>query len=170
VDREPPAELSTLCRLAHPMLVGTLSLYCGNRWIAEELTQETLTRACQSWHVLREHPAPNAWLVRVALNLARSNWRRRRAEDRALDRLACASSDDSDVARDVAVRLAVAGLPRQQRAVVVLRHYLQWPVQLVAQELGMSEEAVRTTAHRARLVLRARLADTVDDLVGEERS
>ena len=60
---------------------------------------------------------------------------------------------------------AVAGLPRMQREVVSLLKYEDLSVREVARRLGMSEAAVKTTAHRGYKVLRR----TVGDL-GEHRS
>jgi RNA polymerase sigma-70 factor, ECF subfamily len=59
---------------------------------------------------------------------------------------------------------AVAGLPRVQREVVSLLKYEDLSVREVARRLGMSEAAVKTTAHRGYKVLRR----TVGDL-GEHR-
>ena len=59
---------------------------------------------------------------------------------------------------------AVAGLPRMQREVVSLLKYEDLSVREVAHRLGMSEAAVKTTAHRGYKVLRR----TVGDL-GEHR-
>lgn len=60
---------------------------------------------------------------------------------------------------------AVAGLPRLQREVVSLLKYEDLSVREVARRLGMSEAAVKTTAHRGYKMLRR----TVGDL-GEHRS
>jgi len=59
---------------------------------------------------------------------------------------------------------AVAGLPRIQREVVSLLKYEDLSVREVARRLGMSEAAVKTTAHRGYKVLRR----TVGEL-GEHR-
>jgi RNA polymerase sigma-70 factor (ECF subfamily) len=60
---------------------------------------------------------------------------------------------------------AVAGLPRVQREVVSLLKYEDLSVREVARRLGMSEAAVKTTAHRGYKVLRRTVGD-----IGEHRS
>jgi predicted RNA polymerase sigma factor len=40
----PDDALVAFCRHEHPRLVGTLSLYCGDADLAEELAQEVLCR------------------------------------------------------------------------------------------------------------------------------
>ena len=57
-----------------------LALYVGDRGLAEELAQEALIRLCQHWPRVRRMERPGGWLTRVAMNLARSSWRRRAAE------------------------------------------------------------------------------------------
>jgi RNA polymerase sigma-70 factor (ECF subfamily) len=69
----------------------------------------------------------------------------------------------SDV-REVLAR-AVAALPRVQREVVSLMKYDDLSVREVAHRLGMSEAAVKATAHRGYKILRA----TVGGVVGEHR-
>ena len=56
----------------------------GDRQLAEDLVAEAFTRAWASRRTVRRHPAPRAWVVRTALNLRVSWWRRRRRET-ALD-------------------------------------------------------------------------------------
>jgi RNA polymerase sigma-70 factor, ECF subfamily len=60
---------------------------------------------------------------------------------------------------------AVAGLPRLQREVVSLLKYEDLSVREVARRLGMSEAAVKTTAHRGYKMLRRTVGDP-----GEHRS
>ena len=52
----------------------------GDRQGAEDLVAEAFTRAWMSWRKVSRHPAPQAWVVRTALNVRVSAWRRRRRE------------------------------------------------------------------------------------------
>lgn len=143
----------------HPRLVGALSLYVGDVDLAEELAGEALTRAAQRWPRVRDMAAPGAWVHRVAMNLARSRWRRRAAERRARSRLQADRGvhHDADPADRVAVRQAVAGLPERQRGVVVLRYFHGMDVAGTAAALGISEQAVAAATYRAVATLRRRL-------------
>jgi RNA polymerase sigma-70 factor (ECF subfamily) len=58
-----------------------------------------------------------------------------------------------------AVRAAVAGLPERQRRVIELLKLEQLTAKEVAQVLGMSESAVKVTAHRAYKKLRRALGE-----------
>ena len=154
-------ELAAFCREEHPRLVGALSLYCGDRDVAEELAQEAVLRAVDRWSKVRVMDAPRAWLHRVGVNLVHSWFRRRQAERRATHRLGRGDDHqpDADRADVVAVRELVAGLPRRQRACIVWRFYLGWPVADVAATLGVSDQAVAALTQRALKALRAELGE-----------
>jgi len=149
-------DVSAFCRRMRPRLLGALTLYCGDRQVAEELTQETLARAWANWGTVREARSPEAWTHRVGLNLAASLYRRRAAERRALRRLGPGSDADSgpDRADALAVRAALARLPRGQRTAVILRYYLDLPVAETAAAMGCSEGNVKSQTSRAIATLR----------------
>jgi RNA polymerase sigma factor (sigma-70 family) len=151
-------ELVAFCRAEHLRLVGLLSLYCRDRYVAEELAQDTIVRVIGDWSRVRRLDSPSAWAHRVAINLANSHLRRRLAERRALRRLSHRSvteQHDPDTPTAVAVRAAVAGLPRRERAVVVLRFFADFSVREVADLLGMPEGTVKTLTARALAGMRA---------------
>ena len=78
-----------------------------------------------------------------------------------------APAPDGGGRHDVSEELAraVSNLPRVQREVVSLLKYEDLSVRDVAQRLGMSEAAVKTTAHRGYKMLRK----TVGGIAGENR-
>lgn len=57
----------------------------GDRDAAQDLVDEAFARAWASWRTVSRHPAPAAWVVRTALNVSISRWRRRRREVPAVD-------------------------------------------------------------------------------------
>jgi RNA polymerase sigma-70 factor (ECF subfamily) len=163
-----PDALVAFCCREHPRLVGTLSLFCGDAAVAEELAQEALYRACRDWAKVSTMPAPGAWVHRVAINLANSTHRRRRVERRAIQTNQAIHRHEnvtSDPGTAIAVRQAVAALPPRQRAAVALRHFAGYSVAETAELLGVSEGAVKQLTHRAAATLRDRLSD--DDTLSE---
>src|SRR5215469_18328639 len=58
----------------------TVLISVGDQDTAQELVAEAFARACASWRTVSKHPAPAAWVVRTALNVNISWWRRRRRE------------------------------------------------------------------------------------------
>ena len=85
--RPDGADAVAFCAEEFPRLAGALSLYLGDRAIAEELAQEALLKACRRWERVSQLESPGGWTWRVARNLAKSHLRRRRAERRARARL-----------------------------------------------------------------------------------
>lgn len=151
------------CDREFPRLVGALALWCGDRDVAEEVAQEALARAYRDWARIGRYERPGAWVKRVAMNLARSRFRRWQAERRAKQRSAGrleTTHRDPDSADAVAVREAVADLPDTQREVLVLRYYLGHSARETADLLGRSPSSVSSITHRAMTTLR--------DVLGED--
>jgi RNA polymerase sigma-70 factor (sigma-E family) len=152
-----PSEFVALYQREHARLVGTLGLLVGDRFLAEELAQEALIRACRDWEKVRGLDRPAAWLHCVAINLAMSSHRRHRAEQRMLRRVSGRESDavhDPDTATAETVRRALRQLPIDLRAVVVLRFYADLSVTDTAAVLRIPEGTVKTKTRRALTGLR----------------
>jgi len=100
------------------------------------------------------HPAPTAWVVRTALNVRVSWWRRRRREV-AFDGHDLPRPDDDVHDVDQAMLSAIRQLPKRQREVIVLRVWLDLDTNTVAHELGISPRTVAVHLSRATAALRA---------------
>lgn len=134
-------ELDIFCRDRYPKLVGILSLYCGSADVAEELAQDALMRTVRDWRKVQKMNSPEAWLHRVALNLANSFFRRRAAEARAKKRLAAEPQRFIPTVNpgDLAVRQAVATLPSRQKTALALRYFAGLSVRETAEVLVPKE-------------------------------
>ncbi|WP_020391032.1 SigE family RNA polymerase sigma factor [Kribbella catacumbae] len=127
---------------------------------AEDLVQTVLARAHRRWDRISALDNPDAYLSKMVVNEFLS-WRRRlKNQELPLAELPDTPADD-DVStrlaqRDAAWRL-LAGLPRQQRAVLVLRFYEDLPDDEIATILGCSTGTVRSHASRGLATLRANL-------------
>lgn len=111
-----------------------------------------------------------AWCTTVALNRARSRVRRTRVERRVLARVGTADSahvSGPDVASDLAVRAAIAALPRRQRELTVLRYFGGFSVEEAAGMLEMSAGSARSLLFEARRALAVALGELVDSLESE---
>lgn len=157
-DRD--GELTDFCGRELPKLIGVLTLYSGNRALGEELAQEALARLCLRWAQVRDMRSPEAWVHRVGINLANSYFRRRLVEMRAHRRTRGTetATREPDAADAIAIRKAVASLPRRQRAAVVLRYYADLKVSEVADLMDCPESTVKTLTRRGIERLRADFA------------
>jgi RNA polymerase sigma-70 factor (sigma-E family) len=138
----------------------------GDAHLAEDLVQEVLARMHRRWDRVTALESPEAY-VRTAIVRQFLSWRRRRAAGEAVvaEVPEPATFDEPQqrvLARDHMWRL-LAGLPRAQRAVLVLRFYCDLPDDEIATLLNCREPTVRSQAARALARLRTRLGRTEGD-------
>lgn len=152
----PGDEFTEFCQAHHARLVGLLGLFCGSADLGEELAQESLMRAYRDWPKVRAMDSPMAWLYRVGTNLARSYFRRKRAEARARERLrGLPASVAADPPIVVEVREAIRALPPRMRSALVLRYYGELRVADIASALDCSQTTVKNLLSGALARLRA---------------
>lgn len=157
------------CYVTHrsPALLRTAYLLTGNRADAEDLLQTSLAKTYLAWDRIREREALDGYVRRVMVNTQTSFWRRRRIDERPTEELPEVAGRDATADLDLhdALWRALAGLPRKQRAAVVLRYYEDLSEAESAQALGVSVGAVKSATSRALAKLRSDpvLADRTDD-------
>jgi RNA polymerase sigma-70 factor (ECF subfamily) len=140
-------------------LVGQVFLVTGDLGDAEDLVQEAMARASARWGRLRAYDLPEAWVRRVAMNLAADRRRRSRRRLAAMVRLAAMPATEA-VELPIEERRIVAALgtlPLSQRQVLVLHHLADLPVAEVAQTLRVPVGTVKSRLKRARRALAALL-------------
>lgn len=126
----------------------------GNHHDAEEVAAEAMARALRSWDRVRDLPHRQAWVLRVASNVAVDRTRRHPPGLDATDHV-------PDLAEAVSLRLALGAalqkLPRRQREVVSLRYLADISEAEVARSLGISLNSVKKHTARGMTALRSRL-------------
>jgi RNA polymerase sigma-70 factor (ECF subfamily) len=153
----------------------------GSLTDAEDVVQDTISRALVSGDRFERRADLKTWLFRIATNACIDELRRRKRrrlvstarangpfdealEDHELDRWIQPFPDallpSQRLARMEAVTLAFVAalqwLPARQRAVLVLRDSLGWSAEEVADLLGMTATAVHSALVRARATMAAR--------------
>ena len=129
----------------------------GARSESKGQVAEAFTRAWMSWRIVGHHPAPRAWVVRIALNTGASWWRRRGRELPLADHDAAAPGDlASDL--DATLLTAILRRPPRQREVIALRIFLDLDTDTIARQLGIEAGTVRMHLSRAVTALRRELA------------
>jgi RNA polymerase sigma-70 factor (ECF subfamily) len=143
-------------------IVSAVALVTGSLSLAEDSVQEAFARAWERAARGQEFTNLAAWVATVALNHARSGWRRRASERDVARRLgddAAIHRPQPDPALVMALREAVDGLPRRQRDAVVLYYLVDLDVATTAESLGVSTGTVKTALARARVKLAAHLVE-----------
>jgi RNA polymerase sigma-70 factor (sigma-E family) len=137
-------------------------LTAGDEAAAEDLVQTTLIRLYRHWPRVSGAHDPVRYGFKTLTNVFLAERRRahRRWEvitDRAPERVA--TSLDPETRR--LVLQALEGLAPRQRAVVVLRHFLQYDVATTAEVLGCAEGTVKSQNARALAHLREALGSAL---------
>jgi RNA polymerase sigma-70 factor (sigma-E family) len=138
-----------------PGLVRLGYALTGDRWLAEDLAQTALARACTSWWRVRRADDPDAYVRRILINASNSHFRRRSPPVDARGLREAPLPDPAALAGQRSdLMAALRGLPPRQRAVIVLRYWGDLTDAQVAALLGCSEGTVRSQAWRALAKLR----------------
>jgi len=120
---------------------------------AEDMAAEALSRAYAHWASIGHQPYREAWVVRVTMNLALNDVRRRPPP---LPREVVLSQEDAAVNHLLLVE-ALATVSARQREVLVLRHLAGLSEPEIAEHLGLGLGTVKTHLRRGREAMQARL-------------
>jgi RNA polymerase sigma-70 factor (ECF subfamily) len=126
-------------RLAHSML--------GDRWEAEDATQEAVTKAWRKLAQLRPGMPVRPWFLTIVANqcrnVRRTHWFRTLRMPEVMQQTGEPGSDRLDLER------ALAHLAFKDRQAIFMHFYLDLPVEEVAAVLGISASAARARIYRA---------------------
>jgi RNA polymerase sigma factor (sigma-70 family) len=134
--------------------------FAGNAADARDLAQDTYAKALA--HYARIRPEnPQAWIMRIARNTCLDLARRKRTRGGGQQTVSELSAVDwrtpeASACREEEigiVRAAIAGLPRRQRDVLVMREYGELSYGEIAQALSISMGTVMSRLNRARLAV-----------------
>jgi len=138
--------------------------------LAETLTQDCFLKAHRNWSSFRGDSSAMTWLMRIAINLQKDNWRNRRLRfwrqtrtnavdvDEASDWLPSGerSAEQQMLAREQVAHVwrSVDKLSERQRTVFLLRFVEELELREIADATGLSEGTVK--AHLSRALSRVR--------------
>jgi RNA polymerase sigma-70 factor (sigma-E family) len=123
---------------------------------AEDLTQETFLRLYRRWQKIEGYDL-DAYARRTMVNLYIDS--RKFRHETPTERLPEPEQRTGDLDSRHDMGQALRGLPRQMRAVVVLRFIEDLPVREVAACLGIAEGTVKSLTHKAVSKLRVALGE-----------
>ena len=144
----------------------------GREEDARDVVQEAFLRAYRGLKGFKGEAKFSSWLYRITLNLCRDWMRRERRApivsvpegtdpiELADDRASPAESVEDLVARremSAAVARAMADLPEEQRAAIMLKEYHGLTFQEIADQLNCPLSTVKTRLYQGLSVLRRRL-------------
>lgn len=158
------ADFERLYRNSYRRVLGTLITLLGDRAAAEDCAQDTFERAYRRWSSWRPDAPVEAWLHRIAINVAISDRRHQRLGQageliRRLGRPA-ATPDPAALAERSDLIRALRKLPTKQAAALVMRHYHGYSNKEIAAAIGVPEQTIASRLAAARKQLQVTLADS----------
>jgi RNA polymerase sigma-70 factor (sigma-E family) len=149
-------------------LRNTAYLLCGDWHLAQDLTQITFTKMYRVWQRIERHDTLDQYsrrvLVRTFLDERRRGWRREFATVPDSPELDAVARGDDRADERLLLRTALARVPKRQRAVLVLRFWMDMSVEQTAEALGCSTGTVKSQTASGLNNLRDVLGSELHDL------
>ena len=149
--------------MAYPRVFRTLVAILADPAEAEDCAQDAFVHAFKAWARWRPDAPAEAWIHRIAVNLAISY--RRRARIRSVGELLRRlgrpphGSDPAEIATQPDLLGALRAIPPKLAAAIVLRHYHGYNNREIAAALGVSERTVGSRLRQASERLRGVLGE-----------
>ena len=134
----------------------------GDRQGAHDVLAEALVQAFIRWEKIERMDNPSAYVRRMITNgflMDRRSWWRRHTQSEAAELPAATGGLQDGVDDRLELDWLLRMLPKQQRAAVVLRYYLDVSDQEIAELLGCSAGAARTYISRGLKSMRISNSD-----------
>jgi len=162
-DAGPDLAVTVLFEAHYTRMLRVATVLLGDVAAAEDVVQEAFLNLHQGWGRVRDKAQAAGYLHRSVVNGARSRLRRRTLAQR----LHLADPEPAASAETVALDgvpagplvVALRALPRREREVVLLRHYLDLSERQTAEALGLRPGSVKAYGSRGLASLRAALGD-----------
>jgi RNA polymerase sigma-70 factor (sigma-E family) len=155
VEASADEEFDQFMRGRWPSMVRLAYGLTGDAGHAEDLAQAAFARAYASWGRVSRAGDPDAYVRRIVVNANRSRLRRRRVAEDLRPDLADHLAVQPPEPEHSELLDALGRLGPRQRAVVVLRYWLDLSEAETAAALGCSVGTVKSQASRALATLRS---------------
>jgi len=119
----------------------------GARTDAEDAWQNTVLKA---WRHIASVRTPHfkTWLTRILINEAKQLLRTRRCYPTLSQQVNDAASDDGDISEKIMVHQLLQSLPREQREAVVLRYWLDFTLEEIANVMQVPLSTAKTRLYQ----------------------
>lgn len=152
-------DFDQLYRTTYQRVFATLVMILRNREAAEDAAQEAYVRAFRAWKSWKMDGPAEAWVHRIALNVAFTYRRREQVREigKLVVRLGRPEDRDPTEAVHSDLKRELRALPPKQAAAIVLRHVHGYSNRDIGMTLGIPERTVASRLAAAKARLRARL-------------
>jgi RNA polymerase sigma-70 factor (ECF subfamily) len=150
-------EFSELYERSRERLAGQLYAVTGDEHGAFDLVEEAFARTWARWDRIANYDDPEAFVRRVAFNLAKNQWRRvRRTLLRSSPPDRATETTDTATHQDLVAALLTLSI--HEREAIVLHYLADQPIDGVAAEMKVPAGTVKSWLSRGRSRLAERLS------------
>ena len=157
-------DFDNMYRATYPRIFATLVMILKDRPAAEDATQEAFLRAFRAWKSWKQDAPAEAWVHRIALNVAFTRRRREQFQEvgKLVFRLGRPEDPDPAASGHPDLRQELRALPPKQAAAIVLRYLHGYTNREIALSLGVPERTVASRLAAAKARLKVRLGDRIE--------
>ena len=138
-------------------LYRTALLYLGSESAALDAVDEAVYQGLRAHGKLRRPEFFDTWMTRILINVCNSELRRRRREI-AVEELPETAAEAFDA---LPLKEAIRRLPRELKAVIILRYFTGLTLAETADALGLPPGTVSTRQRKALSLLKLELTEEV---------
>jgi RNA polymerase sigma-70 factor (ECF subfamily) len=161
-------DFDLLYKATYQRVFAALVMILRNPAAAEDAAQEAFLRAFRGWKHWKQEAPAEAWIYRIALNVAYSHRRRERLHEvgEVIRRIGRPRESDPTAITEPDLVRELRALPPKQGAALVLRHLHGFTNREIGAAMGIPERTVASRLAAAKTRLKARLGDRIEIELG----
>ncbi|WP_197259090.1 RNA polymerase sigma factor [Paenibacillus dendritiformis] len=136
-------------------VIRTAALLLGDRYGAEDISQEVFWTVFRRIHQKSEKGSLRAWIMKITVNQCRAqmrkaSWKRLFFRDQPWRNEISSIGTTETVALRVTLRDCIQKLSYAEREIIVLHYFQDWAIADISAVLGQPEGTVKSRLSRAR--------------------
>jgi RNA polymerase sigma-70 factor (ECF subfamily) len=148
-----------IIRLCVPDLFRIAMSILNNKDDADDAVCETVARAYESIHKLKECSFFKTWIIRILINRANTAYKKRSKIIYLNDINSEPQYEDAYDLGDSELSAAVAGLSPELRTVIALYYFQDMPIKEIASILRIPQGTVKWRLSKARSILKEKISE-----------
>ncbi|MFT4416143.1 RNA polymerase sigma factor [Fredinandcohnia humi] len=159
-SKDPSEALEEIMTNFGSTVLRTAFFYIGDRFIAEDISQEVFLRVYNNWARFRGESSVKTWIIKITINLCRDRLRKKSPKEEIVDPSQMILRFNYNLEDDVLRRINnteilkhVLSIPTHYQEALYLYYYLDLSTTEIAKIIGRPEGTVRTRLSRARELL-----------------
>ncbi|WP_071394696.1 sigma-70 family RNA polymerase sigma factor [Bacillus tuaregi] len=169
---DPSDALEEMMSRYGSLVLRTAYFYLGDRFLAEDASQEAFMKAYRNWKKFRGDSSVKTWIVKITIHVCYDKLRKKSSKEQPIDPAEVMTPVHYDLEQEVIKKMEstqilkyVLQLPPHYQEVIYLYYYLDFNTLEIAKMTGTRDGTIRTRLHRARSLIEDLI--TKEDLIHE---